>query len=551
MTLLGIRNNPRRAVWFVGTNSTTTMCRTTPLVFLLIAFLFAFRTNAQLRKQVIDEELLTSLVQAKQEEIKARALTNLVRNNVRTLNKTTYNTMYDMVDILITEKNKTVMTRALVGKAADYAISYAATRYMMLKYNVFPGGSKDKGKNLSADKLAELIADDYKTEQKSGGLSRGDNPIRIDGTTSYDVGVDNWLLDHVYIELANEPLLKAKGLFRKESDRTWEYDTAGGAVDYPAFWAKHGTAKRDAIMMELHAFTAWLKTNLGRLDQVAGAVAADNWAALSNLDLKDLGVAPGPVPNAGVIGNSEVQQVMALFMHALELYRNHVGQNSTLVRIGDIINQYFVFDPERLDKENLYGFSIDVEGIILSFEDKVIRSTTSPTKRSWLNLRPFFTIGLNYGYFRSFDTTFTETQSLGLSQVAWAGEKLGFKWYLWDWKYTRGQQANEPYRFHGRMWTRNVRPRDPLFSNWYVSLYTSGLLYTIADLRSEREFNSAIVGLGSGVRFFNGLEVNASYAAPIIAGATIQEDIDAGFWNVGLDIPIFEYIRELRAKRAQ
>lgn len=515
---------------------------------MVVALSVFFPCTVKAQKQVIDEELLSSIVQAKQEEIKARALTNLVRGNVRTLNKTTFNTIYDMVDILLTEKNKTVMTRALVGKAADYALSYAATRYLMKTQDVFRGARSYNG--LAADKIAERLALVYDKAQKHGSFACRDNPLSIGKVDDskpeqFEIGVDNWLLDHMYIALSKSAKLKDLGFFKVESARSWQYDTLKGAdVDYVSFWANN-TAERARLIGLVDGFKTWLEENLNKLDQVAKAVEDLDWSALNQVNLTKLAQAPG------TIGNEQVGACIKLFLKAVDLYRYHVGQNATLVRMADIITDYIIFDPEETNANALYGFSIDVEGIILSFEDKLLKSTTSPTKRSWFNLRPFFTIGLNYGYFSSFDTAFTASESLGISQVAWAGEKIGVKWYLWDWKYTRGQQANEPYRFHGRMWTRYTRPRDPILSNLYLSLYASGMLYTIADLRSESSFNSAIVGTGTGVRFFNGLELNVSYAAPVLSEATIQENIDAGFWNVGLDIPIFEYIRAARAKRGQ
>ncbi|MBK9147137.1 MAG: hypothetical protein IPM12_04850 [Flavobacteriales bacterium] len=465
---------------------------------------------------------------------------------MRTLNKTTYNTIYDMVDILLTEKNKTVMTRGLVSKAADYALSFASARYLMQSQSVFTGAEELKGK--SAAEIASKLADAYDKVQAPGALARQGNPIRIGKISAGEseqhmVVVDNWLLDQMYIRLSRSAKLKELGFFKVESGRTWQYDTLRRAdIDYVSLWEENAT-ERQRLTSLIDGYRIWLETNLGNIDEVAKAVEATDWKALKGLNLTKI------AKQQGTVGNAEIAAVMKLFLKTMDLYRYHVGQNATLVRIADIITDYVIFEPEELNPVGLYGFSIDVEGIILTLEDKLLRTTSSPTKNSWFNIRPFFTIGLNYGYFSSFDSTFIGEERLGIQQVAWAGEKLGLKWFIWDWKYTRGQQAQEPYRFHGRMFTRSVRPRDPVVSNWYCSLYASGLLYTIADLRSEAEFQYPIVGTGTGVRFFNGLELNASYAVPVIPNNQLDENIDAGFWNVGLDIPIFEYIRAARAKR--
>ena len=46
-----------------------------------------------------------------------------------------------------------------------------------------------------------------------------------------------------------------------------------------------------------------------------------------------------------------------------------------------------------------------------------------------------------------------------------------------------------------------------------------------------------------GLTFFNGLAVNIGYASPLV-----DKKLDNGFVNVGLDIPIIEYIGALSKK---
>jgi len=87
-----------------------------------------------------------------------------------------------------------------------------------------------------------------------------------------------------------------------------------------------------------------------------------------------------------------------------------------------------------------------------------------------------------------------------------------------------------------------------MVSRWYLSVYGSGLLYTIADLRTENTFKYPIVGVGTGLEFFNGMEANISLAQPMITNSTPAERARSMFLNVGFDIPIFEYIRAARVK---
>ena len=67
----------------------------------------------------------------------------------------------------------------------------------------------------------------------------------------------------------------------------------------------------------------------------------------------------------------------------------------------------------------------------------------------------------------------------------------------------------------------------------------------VVNLKSKENFNFGLVGANTGITFFNGLEVNISYAIPIIERSLSSEN---SMVIVGLDIPIFEYIKALNKK---
>jgi hypothetical protein len=251
---------------------------------------------------------------------------------------------------------------------------------------------------------------------------------------------------------------------------------------------------------------------------------------LDSIDLKELSFKD----------KRSVKLFVGLFSIAADHFAMHVRQNTIIRKIAEVISEHVIFDSD-LTADSPEKFDLDVEGMVLSFEDRFLGWNESPMKNSLLNVRPFFTIGLNYGYFGGPDTAFATESSLGQRQIAWAGEKIGLKWRLHDWGYTRSREAYEPYRFKGKYYVRYVRPRTPLVSNVYLMLYGSGVLYTIADLRSDSEFNQIIVGTGAGFQLFNKLELNLSYASRVDS-----KSLDQGFLNVGFDIPIFNYIRAVR-----
>jgi len=86
--------------------------------------------------------------------------------------------------------------------------------------------------------------------------------------------------------------------------------------------------------------------------------------------------------------------------------------------------------------------------------------------------------------------------------------------------------------------------RKPIVNDWFLYAYGSGLLYQIEALKSTNNFKSAIYGLGTGLTFFNGLDLGVSYAVPF------NNSFNNGFLNLAFDIKIVEYLGTLRKKKS-
>ncbi len=504
-------------------------------------------------KQTIDEELLSELVMAKQEEIRQRAIRDLVRPNLKGSNIATYNTVLDIVEVLLKEKNKSAMTRDLVRIVAEHSVAYAITwRFIRTECPTCQCNS-DSTHWFDADNKAwERLREAYSKNQ--GPLQRGAyERTRSCGEPAYEVQLFHYLMDTITLRLrANEgslkDWLKPTGLFTRSSQRSWQ-----------------GTAKAEhkrlqtrqanlfpLVNAELESFFTHLEKGAFSWDEIVSAVSNSLPEKLKNIDLRQLAGTKTWSQSLGAheLTNEQVASVFELFRRSVALYRLDEGHNHLIARFADLIDKYLILDPERIDEKSRFGFAIDVEGIILSLEDRIGEGRLSPSKR-FFNVRPYFTIGLNYGGYRGPFSDFGDTTVAGVRTVAWAGEKLGLKWRIADFKYARNQPAGEFFQYHGRMYKRLVRPKDPYISNVYANVFASGLLYTIADLRTDKTFDHPVVGGGAGITWFNGLESNINYVAPVISGATFKENIDAGFWSLALDIPLFEYIKAARAKRGK
>jgi len=76
-----------------------------------------------------------------------------------------------------------------------------------------------------------------------------------------------------------------------------------------------------------------------------------------------------------------------------------------------------------------------------------------------------------------------------------------------------------------------------------IIIIGSGLLYNIVNLKSDNNFNYALIGTGVGLTFYNGLSVNAGLGCPYTDN---RFDLTKNmFFNLGIDIPIIDYITSL------
>jgi hypothetical protein len=161
-----------------------------------------------------------------------------------------------------------------------------------------------------------------------------------------------------------------------------------------------------------------------------------------------------------------------------------------------------------------------------------------------------FTVGLN-------TATFARPQSIAEAaptrNFSFVGEKIGLKWKLYDYAFSKGRNPGETYKtskwpgVNTAEYTRLAAPKEPLISNWHIVAYGSGLLYNLVDAKTEQEFNMPVIGVGTGLTFFNGLDVNISCGVPIYNDRPITTA--DRFYSLGFDIQFIEYYERLAQKR--
>lgn len=148
----------------------------------------------------------------------------------------------------------------------------------------------------------------------------------------------------------------------------------------------------------------------------------------------------------------------------------------------------------------------------------------------------YFTIGINQNFFfKNFQ--FPDTQET-INNIGFASEKLGLKFKILDFNKDRNYEnviKSDVY----------LNRRAPFINEWYASLYGSGLLYSLANTATNKNFNFPHVGLSTGFRFYNALDFNVMLGFPFVKNQPFGNN---AFFGIGFDVPLGEYLEALGNK---
>lgn len=156
-----------------------------------------------------------------------------------------------------------------------------------------------------------------------------------------------------------------------------------------------------------------------------------------------------------------------------------------------------------------------------------------------------FNMGFNYTYFLNSEKSLIGN---GDRNIIFAAEKIGFKVKLFNWYKTRSYKAGQWFKQGGvyKSWIVN-KPETALYDIYWQG-YTSGILYNLVNVKSNNKFNFAVIGTGLGANFYNGLNISANVGIPLSSRLTKEDWTDNIFFSLGVDIPIFDYLKGLRSK---
>jgi hypothetical protein len=572
-------------------------------------------TNPSISKGNIDTEVLTAIIQQKQEEIKERVFRNTIvkqfkdpdNNYSKKLNNfATFNYLYNLMDILTSGKNKTVMTKTAIENTAEFAFVFGLAYYtnkqtvLNAKVNLNNSNKDNKIKINQKDSVQQfnrlvdlcyhiVIENEDKFQEqfkfknslenvnfkrwyesdnifvlemdkamgcpyidkKDGilkfGCEKEKNPARVNELNVLKQNVTKSIED---ILLVSKQTIELITIGKEIND-------SGLNKEIDRLIKKIKDAQGSEISSEIDALKSKYSNLLNHeqekyLTKLSGLVSSnfDEYRNLYNFynnleksQFKDF-----------TMTQSQYYSMKYLIVEFISVAKNQYPNDAistvldfllenTLVEFNDLSGN-LVSEVTNETKEIGYLY-VDIESLISTIDQRF----NSITKKKFTKyITPFFSMGVNYASFNNnnslIDNGTNGTSSIG--SLYYASEKIGIKWKLWNWKYTHAFEAGESFEYYGKQnyW---LRPQEePLISDVYVFGYASGLLYNLVDLKSEENFNYALVGAGIGFTFFNGLSANFSISSPIVDNSISSKN---SFVNFGLDIPIIEYISALTKKK--
>ena len=501
-------------------------------------------SNFSFTKGNINVELLTEIIQQKQQEVAERAFRDLI---LKKFDKpgayksfATYVYIYNLLHTLTTEKNKVVITRQILNNVMEYCLITGFTMEF-IKSNQLKNQKSYNGKINISDLQKNILKIDYSKSDASFDLKSNSD--------------ESWKAYNVYLDMAydiflNDPskTMQKRGLFRLIEDsprlKKWfESDNAYFANKYSGkekIINETLKIQRDSMIISYRKF---VNNSFGGKDLI------DIFKDLKEVDFKQ-----------ETLTNSQYLALKKTLRISISYLKNYTD-NNVIATMSEYLLDYTLveFREETVKTDSITQKNgilyVDAEGLISSLHEKF----TSPSKNSpiargglwFLNPKLFFIIGVSHnGTFNQGNKLVKDSNGnlSDLNNIYFANEKVGVKFTFADRKYTHSFEPGEEFKFHGKSksW---IRPqKDPMIIRHELMLYGSGLLYNIVDIKSKQNFDYTLAGVSYGITFYNGLILNAGISVPTNA----DNNVDLGkkmMYNLSFDIPIIEYITAARKKR--
>ena len=562
-----------------------------------------------LGKGTINTEVLTEIIQQKQEEVKKMVFRNTIVKGFNNSNYTdalknftTYHYMYNLMDIMTSGKNKTVITKSITESTSEFAYVFGFALYIQ----------RDLALTTKTKTIGTFtLRDNFIKAAKVKHISYGTLEI-TDSVKDFNVIMD-LCYDIILKDASLQKAFKFKDDLNDDDFKTWYNSDNAYLVD-----SSNADGIRKAELANLRIEVTARLNDLKKLAKVGDDILASLNNLKSSPDIKlqdkanEILSSLSDLSGADIVSrlnelqssfsgiltpdqNKAISKVVSsidtnydnfkeligffsglkkskykdftitkeqyysmkyIMIQFLDLAKNQYDNDAVATVIDFMLENTLVEYSDNSGAQKLEGEAtnndkgylyIDIESLISSIDQKF---SPNNKKGHGVYISPFLSIGTNYASFLGTNTLATvgsgETKSL--ANLYFASEKIGIKWKIWNWNYTRSFSSGENFKYYNRpsksrVWNR-PQPK-PTVNDIHLFVYGSGLLYNIANLKSAENFNYAIAGGGLGMTFFNGLTANASLACPTTGNEFYSENI---FFNFGFDIPIVQYLSALKKK---
>src|SRR5690606_38436675 len=125
----------------------------------------------------------------------------------------------------------------------------------------------------------------------------------------------------------------------------------------------------------------------------------------------------------------------------------------------------------------------------------------------------YLTLGLNQGVLVNpiYHAEADSAKSSITNNLGFASEKLGVRYRIKRFQTARGYENVT----RGDL---QLNSNATFINDWFMALYGSGLLYSIANTTTDSHFDYPQIGITTGLRFYNALDLNFYFAVPFIEG---------------------------------
>lgn len=507
-------------------------------------------SGSSLSKGTINTEVLTTIIQQKQEELRLKVFRDIVVANFQKAdlsqkNFATYYYIYNVMKTITAEKNKTIITQNLMQKTTEISLVYGFTEYLLsisLKDNekteffknlelLYPAKPNPKD-NLKIYGLENPTIQTFSLSEMKTKVN--DENKLTDPKEIYKI-YGSLLLDMAFDALINNDTIKERKIFKDDFSKNELLVWYKADNEYQKIINGNDAVKVEAAKACKASMDKALTTFIASIDETK-----EIGKLLKNLKAKSQGLTD--------LSEDQYLAMRNLLKEFIEIVRFNYD-NSVVAKISDFLLDYTLIEYKQVDAQKAILY-VDIESLISALDQHYnSKSRKSSVASGWflINPRPFFSIGTNYASFLNSNSLSKDDNGnvQNLQNLYYASEKIGFKIKFFDLKYSRSFEPGEKFKYMGteRVWLRPQK--QSIISDMHLMVYGSGLLYNIANLKSNDNFNYAIVGSSIGITFFNGLSANIGIACPFTDKSFNQDNM---FINFGFDIPIIDYISAITKK---